>query len=264
MPAPQTRTCHAQAYRHRLDPHHRGRTDRHRTGLRVRLFRHAGRQGAEGGGLPRHPGQLEPGDDHDGSRIWRTPPMSSRSRRRSSPRSSRRKSRTRCCRRWAGRRPSTPPWRCEAAGVLDKHGVEMIGAKADAIDKAEDRERFREAMTAIGLETPRSRMAHSMGEALEALEAIGLPAIIRPSFTLGGTGGGIAYNRSEFIDIIERGLDASPTIAGPCRGKRARAGRSTRWRSSATRRTTPSSSARSRTSTRWASTPATRSPSRRR
>jgi carbamoyl-phosphate synthase large subunit len=99
----------------------------------------------------------------------------------------------------------------EAMGVLEKHGVEMIGAKADSIDKAEDRERFREAMTAIGLETPRSRMAHGMAEALEALDAIGLPAIIRPSFTLGGTGGGIAYNRSEFIDIIERGLDASPT-----------------------------------------------------
>ena len=97
------------------------------------------------------------------------------------------------------------------AGVLERYGVEMIGAKADAIDKAEDRERFREAMTAIGLETPRSRMAHSMGEALQALDDIGLPAIIRPSFTLGGTGGGIAYNKSEFIDIIERGLDASPT-----------------------------------------------------
>ncbi|MDQ0392152.1 carbamoyl-phosphate synthase large subunit [Labrys monachus] len=96
-------------------------------------------------------------------------------------------------------------------GVLEKYGVEMIGANADAIDKAEDRERFREAMNRIGLETPRSRLAHSLSEALEALEAIGLPAIIRPSFTLGGTGGGIAYNKAEFIDIIERGLDASPT-----------------------------------------------------
>ncbi|MFT4134183.1 carbamoyl-phosphate synthase large subunit [Labrys sp. (in: a-proteobacteria)] len=96
-------------------------------------------------------------------------------------------------------------------GVLEKFGVEMIGADADAIDKAEDRERFREAMTKIGLETPRSRLAHSLSEALEALDYIGLPAIIRPSFTLGGTGGGIAYNKAEFIDIIERGLDASPT-----------------------------------------------------
>ncbi|MGJ4856422.1 carbamoyl-phosphate synthase large subunit [Labrys sp. La1] len=96
-------------------------------------------------------------------------------------------------------------------GVLEKFGVEMIGADADAIDKAEDRQRFREAMTKIGLETPRSSLAHSLTEALEALDHVGLPAIIRPSFTLGGTGGGIAYNKAEFIDIIERGLDASPT-----------------------------------------------------
>ena len=96
-------------------------------------------------------------------------------------------------------------------GVLEKYGVEMIGATAEAIDKAEDRELFREAMTKIGLETPRSRLAHSLSEALNALDDIGLPAIIRPSFTLGGTGGGIAYNREEYLDIIERGLDASPT-----------------------------------------------------
>ena len=150
------------------------------------------------------------------------------------------------------------------SGVLDKYGVEMIGARAEAIDKAEDRELFREAMTKIGLETPRSRLAdaavlkradrekyktetariaeiadpaeraaalasfeHSWAqgegarrrryvekgliEALEALSDIGLPAIIRPSFTLGGTGGGVAYNREEFLEIVERGLDASPT-----------------------------------------------------
>ncbi|MES2752823.1 MAG: carbamoyl phosphate synthase large subunit, partial [Pseudomonadota bacterium] len=141
-------------------------------------------------------------------------------------------------------------------GTLDKFDVEMIGATADAIDKAEDRQLFREAMTKIGLETPKSRLAnasalkkqyrdkylaekeklsgdalteherqwtlgendrrkryqeHAFGEALMALSEIGLPAIIRPSFTMGGTGGGIAYNREEFLDIIERGLDASPT-----------------------------------------------------
>ncbi|MGF7159840.1 carbamoyl-phosphate synthase large subunit [Rhodoligotrophos appendicifer] len=96
-------------------------------------------------------------------------------------------------------------------GVLKKYNVEMIGATADAIDKAEDRELFREAMTRIGLETPRSELAHSLPEALQALEIIGLPAIIRPSFTLGGTGGGIAYNREEYLDIVERGIDASPT-----------------------------------------------------
>ncbi|MDR4308103.1 carbamoyl-phosphate synthase large subunit [Chelatococcus sambhunathii] len=96
-------------------------------------------------------------------------------------------------------------------GALDKHGVEMIGATAEAIDKAEDRELFREAMTKIGLETPRSRLAHNLSEALVAFEDIGLPAIIRPSFTMGGTGGGIAYNREEFLEIVERGIDASPT-----------------------------------------------------
>src|ERR687898_870370 len=96
-------------------------------------------------------------------------------------------------------------------GVLEKFKVEMIGAKAHVIDKAEDRELFRDAMKRIGLATPRSMLAHNLPEALAALEAIGLPAIIRPSFTLGGTGGGIAYNREEFLDIVERGLDASPT-----------------------------------------------------
>jgi carbamoyl-phosphate synthase large subunit len=123
-------------------------------------------------------------------------------------------------------------------GVLDKFDVTMVGASADAIDKAEDRELFREAMTKIGLETPKSRLANASAlkkadrekgwtgdeferkkqyvqqgliEALEALDEIGLPAVIRPSFTLAGTGGGIAFNKAEFIDIVERGLDASPT-----------------------------------------------------
>ncbi|HSA67347.1 MAG TPA: carbamoyl phosphate synthase large subunit, partial [Methyloceanibacter sp.] len=153
----------------------------------------------------------------------------------------------------------------QRSGVLDTYGVEMIGARAEVIDKAEDRELFREAMTKIGLETPRSRLADAatlkradrekykseikritetigdpdkraaalasfehawaqgegarrrryvekgLIEALEALSDIGLPAIIRPSFTLGGTGGGVAYNREEFLEIVERGLDASPT-----------------------------------------------------
>ncbi|SNY91544.1 carbamoyl-phosphate synthase large subunit [Cohaesibacter sp. ES.047] len=96
-------------------------------------------------------------------------------------------------------------------GVLEKYNVEMIGATAEAIDKAEDRELFREAMTKIGLDTPVSRLAHNIPEALEALEVVGLPAIMRPSFTMGGTGGGVAYNREEYLEIIERGLDASPT-----------------------------------------------------
>jgi carbamoyl-phosphate synthase large subunit len=96
-------------------------------------------------------------------------------------------------------------------GILAKWDVEMIGARAPVIDKAEDRELFREAMTRIGLETPRSMLAHDVIEALKALDFVGLPAIIRPSFTLGGTGGGIAYNREEYLEIVERGLDASPT-----------------------------------------------------
>lgn len=96
-------------------------------------------------------------------------------------------------------------------GVLDKFKVEMIGATADAIDKAEDRELFREAMKRIGLDVPRSHQIKTLTQALEALDDIGLPAIIRPSFTLGGTGGGIAYNKSEFIEIVEGGIDASPT-----------------------------------------------------
>ncbi|HEX3442364.1 MAG TPA: carbamoyl-phosphate synthase large subunit, partial [Pseudolabrys sp.] len=96
-------------------------------------------------------------------------------------------------------------------GALDKFNVKMIGATAEAIDKAEDRELFRNAMTKIGLPTPRSHQIKSLAQALEALEDIGLPAIIRPSFTLGGTGGGIAYNKAEFIEIVEGGIDASPT-----------------------------------------------------
>src|SRR6478752_2083185 len=96
-------------------------------------------------------------------------------------------------------------------GVLEKFNVKMIGATADAIDKAEDRELFRKAMERIGLPTPRSHQIKTLPQALEALDDIGLPAIIRPSFTLGGTGGGIAYNKAEFIDIVEGGIDASPT-----------------------------------------------------
>jgi len=96
-------------------------------------------------------------------------------------------------------------------GTLDKFGITMIGATAEAIDKAEDRELFREAMQKIGLNTPRSHHVKTLADALKALDDIGLPAIIRPSFTLGGTGGGIAYNRQEFIDIVEGGIDASPT-----------------------------------------------------
>jgi carbamoyl-phosphate synthase large subunit len=101
--------------------------------------------------------------------------------------------------------------RLHANGALARHGVELIGAKADVIDRAEDRLKFRDAMSEIGLESPRSAIAHSMAEAREALATTGLPAVIRPSFTLAGTGGGIAYNREEFEKIVAGGLDASPT-----------------------------------------------------
>jgi carbamoyl-phosphate synthase large subunit len=96
-------------------------------------------------------------------------------------------------------------------GVLEKYGVELIGASRDAIDKAEDREKFKAAMTRIGLASARSALAHSMEEALQVQAALGFPTVIRPSFTLGGSGGGIAYNREEFVAICERGLEASPT-----------------------------------------------------
>jgi carbamoyl-phosphate synthase large subunit len=99
----------------------------------------------------------------------------------------------------------------EASGVLKKYGVEMIGANAEVIDKAEDRQKFRDAMDKLGLESPKSKAAHNMDEALVGLEFVGLPAIIRPSFTLAGTGGGIAYNVEEFHEIVARGLDLSPT-----------------------------------------------------
>ncbi|MEY3732153.1 MAG: hypothetical protein RLZZ57_2909 [Pseudomonadota bacterium] len=97
------------------------------------------------------------------------------------------------------------------AGVLEKYGCELIGAKAEVIDKAEDRQKFRDAMSKIGIESPKSEIAHTMPEAWDALKIVGLPCVIRPSFTLGGTGGGIAYNREEFEQIVSAGLAASMT-----------------------------------------------------
>ncbi len=96
-------------------------------------------------------------------------------------------------------------------GVLEKYNVEMIGASREAIDMAEDREKFKQAMTRIGLASAKSVIAHSMEEALQVQQALGFPTVIRPSFTMGGSGGGIAYNREEFVEICERGLEASPT-----------------------------------------------------
>ena len=96
-------------------------------------------------------------------------------------------------------------------GVLEKYDVELNAASREAIDMAEDRDLFRKAMTEIGIDVPHADIAHSLEEALEKQEAIGFPTIIRPSFTLGGTGGGIAYNREEFERIVSHGLEMSPT-----------------------------------------------------
>lgn len=96
-------------------------------------------------------------------------------------------------------------------GVLEKHNVEMIGANKEAIDKAEDRELFRQAMLKIGLDMPKAGIAHSLEDALKVQEEVGFPTIIRPSFTMGGSGGGIAYNKEQFVEICLRGLDLSPT-----------------------------------------------------
>ncbi|HEY7851656.1 MAG TPA: carbamoyl-phosphate synthase large subunit, partial [Caulobacteraceae bacterium] len=101
--------------------------------------------------------------------------------------------------------------RLAANGALERHGVELIGARAEVIERAEDRLKFRDAMAAIGIESPKSAIAHSPEEARAALAVAGLPAVIRPSFTLGGTGGGIAYNKEEFDQIVASGLEASPT-----------------------------------------------------
>jgi carbamoyl-phosphate synthase large subunit len=99
----------------------------------------------------------------------------------------------------------------DGSGVLAKYGVEMIGAKAEVIDKAEDRQKFRDAMDKLGLESPKSRAVHTLEDGIEAIDFVGLPAVIRPSFTLAGTGGGIAFNMEEVREIVERGLDLSPT-----------------------------------------------------
>ena len=96
-------------------------------------------------------------------------------------------------------------------GVLEKHSVEMIGANKQAIDKAEDRELFRQAMLKIGLDMPKAAIAHSLEDALKVQEEVGFPTIIRPSFTMGGSGGGVAFNKEQFVEICQRGLDLSPT-----------------------------------------------------
>jgi carbamoyl-phosphate synthase large subunit len=147
-------------------------------------------------------------------------------------------------------------------GTLKEFGIEMIGANREVIHRAEDRQIFKDICEKIGLKLPKAKTV-TLDDALgSSSKEIGLPAIIRPAFTLGGTGGGIAYNREEFRDIVTRGLAAS-MISRSRSTSPSSAGRSSSSKSSATRRTTASSSAASRTSTRWASTRATPSPSRR-
>src|SRR5262245_6919048 len=97
-----------------------------------------------------------------------------------------------------------------ARGILKKFGVEMIGARADVIDKAEDRQKFKDAMIKIGVDVPKSAVVRSLAQAMDVVEDVGLPCVLRPSFTMGGTGGGIAYNREEFIELITKGIELSP------------------------------------------------------
>ncbi len=159
--------------------------------------------------------------------------------------------------RWAARTALNCALDLADHGVLEKYGVELLGASRNAIRMAEDRELFRVAMREIGLECPKAEVVRTFEQALDAQVKVGYPTIIRPSFTLGGSGGGIAYNKEEFEEIVKRGLDLSP-VHEVLVGNRCSAGRNSKWKWSATPRTTASSSARSRTSIRWACTPAIR------
>ena len=147
--------------------------------------------------------------------------------------------------------------------MLEKYGVEMIGANADAIQKGEDRQIFKDLMLTIGLDVPISGTAHNMEEARAVAEKIGrFPLIIRPAFTLGGTGGGIGYNREEFEEIAKRGLELSP-VTEILVEESLLGWKEYEMEVMRDARTTASSSAPSRTSIPWACTPAIRSPSRR-
>ena len=144
-------------------------------------------------------------------------------------------------------------------GTLERFGVEMIGASRDVIHRAENREAFRRIVASIGLRQPRACQISRLDEAWPFLDEVGLPVVIRPAFTLGGTGGGIAYNREEFKEIVHAGLDAS-MINQVLIDESLLGGRSLSWRSSGTPATTASSSAGSRTSIPWGCTRATPSP----
>ena len=145
------------------------------------------------------------------------------------------------------------------AGILEEYGVELIGAKLEAIKKAEDRLLFKDAMRGIGLDVPRSKLVNNLEDGLEFAGEVGYPVILRPSFTLGGSGGGLAYNSEEMAELLTRALEISP-VHEVLIEESVLAGRSSSSRSCATSMTTASSSARSRTSTPWGFTPATQSP----
>ena len=148
-------------------------------------------------------------------------------------------------------------------GTLEKYGVEMIGARTESIEMAEDRELFRLAMERIGLECARARTVNNFEDAAAALDFVGLPAIIRPSFTLGGEGGGIAYNKAEFEEIVRNGLRLSP-VSEILIEESLLGWKDSRWRLSAILPPIVSSFARSKILTRWACIPVTRSPLHRR
>ena len=212
MPQSVDSTSQARS-RHRLRP------DRHRPGVRVRLLGHAGLQGAAGRRPRGRARQQQPGDDHDRPGAGR-----SHLRRAADGRSARRDHRARAARRAAAdrRRPDRAQPRRAArprAACSQKYNVELIGASIEAIKVAEDRLLFSDAMREIGLDVPEQRLRRGRStKRSRPSSAIGFPIIIRPSFTLGGVGGGIAYNIEEFREIAQRGLEPQPGARGPARG----------------------------------------------
>ena len=188
----------AQAHRHQIDPDHRRRADRDRAGLRVRLFRRAGVQGAEAEGyrivlVNSNPATIMTDPElADATYIEPITPDDRRAHHRARSRPDA------LLPTMGGQTALNTAMALPRSGALKELGVELIGANEEAIAKAEDRQLFRLAMDRIGLESPKGRLVSTLDAAIEALVEVGLPAIIRPSFTLGGTGGGIAYNTEEF------------------------------------------------------------------
>src|SRR5213082_2753879 len=185
------------------------RPHRDRAGMRIRLLRSAGAQGAARGGVSHHPAQLQPGDDHDRRRVGR--PHVYRAHHRGSGRAHPGVERPDAVLPTLGGQTALNlAVRLAKEGVLARYGTQLIGAQLDAIEKAEDRQRFKDTMTAIGVDVPKSGVARSLDDVVRFGAELGFPLILRPSFTLGGLGGGIAYNRDELQDIGARALSYSP------------------------------------------------------